>query len=172
MKDIEGFEGLYAVTEDGRVWSYPKWWGGKLGNQNHNGKWIIQETLRRNYKRVTLRKNGKVKRITVHRLVAFAYLPIVAGKNVVNHLDGDPSNNHVNNLEWCTTQENGMHSSKMGRTQRGTKNNHNVLNEDEVREIRKMYSAGITQPEIGRIYGITQSAVHLITSRKNWYWLD
>jgi len=62
------------------------------------------------YKRVTLCVNNKPKRFLVHRLVAEYFIPNVKNKRCVNHIDGNPSNNHISNLEWCTHQENERHS--------------------------------------------------------------
>lgn len=62
------------------------------------------------YKRVTLCANNKPKRFQVHRLVAEYFIPNIQNKRCVNHIDGNPSNNHISNLEWCTHQENEKHS--------------------------------------------------------------
>lgn len=58
------------------------------------------------YKRVGLYKNGKSQQYLVHRLVAQAFIPNPNNYPVVHHKDGDPSNNDVSNLEWCTQKEN------------------------------------------------------------------
>lgn len=59
------------------------------------------------YKRVTLiDENKKRKNFLIHRLVAFTFLKTIKGKNIVNHIDGNPLNNNVENLEWCNTLEN------------------------------------------------------------------
>ena len=71
---------------------------------------------------VTLCKNGKTKRLSVHRLVAETFVPNPEGKPVVDHIDTNPKNNSVDNLRWVTTQENCMNpltrinnsKSKMG----------------------------------------------------------
>lgn len=93
----------YSVTEDGRVFAH------------HSNRWLtisIAENHHDKYAKVTLR-NPETKRtrfVTVHRLVAFAYLPKHYTKKYVNHIDGDIHNNHVSNLEWCTALENNLHS--------------------------------------------------------------
>ncbi|MEJ7316913.1 HNH endonuclease, partial [Staphylococcus epidermidis] len=57
-------------------------------------------------------KDGKSHDFYVHRLVAGAFIPKVEGKNYINHKDGNPRNNEVNNLEWCTIAENNLHAHR------------------------------------------------------------
>lgn len=114
MKDIKGYEGMYAVTRDGRVWSYPK---GK-----HSGIWMTlsligNTNLKDNlYQSVGLFVDNKLKRRRVHRLVAQTFLPNPENKPQVNHIDGNKLNNHVDNLEWATPGENIRHAIDMGLT--------------------------------------------------------
>ena len=105
-KDIAGYEGLYKVSNRGRVKSLGRKKGGGLcdgyiGNEDKQG-----------YIRVTLSKNGKTKNFQVHRLVAEAFLDKIEGKNVINHKDENPSNNNVENLEWFTAKENANYGSR------------------------------------------------------------
>lgn len=118
LKDIPGYEDLYAVTENGEVWSYPKkWWG-----HSHNGMWLKQSKISGGYNAVAITKNidGKLsnRAYGVHRLVALAYIPLVPGKLHVNHIDHSRTNNHVSNLEWVTRSENTLHAAKIGRMSR------------------------------------------------------
>lgn len=95
MKEIKGFE-YYYITKDGRV---------------INKKGILRKTQISilGYERVLL-KNKKIKKnVSVHRLVAIAFIPNTDNKPCVNHKDGNRSNNHVDNLEWCTQSENVKH---------------------------------------------------------------
>ena len=116
MKDIPNYEGLYSATEDGRIWSYPK------RINSFKGKWlklqIMTNTKNRNKPRsnymVYLYKNGEGKRFLVHRLVALTFIPNPENKPQINHKDGNPLNNNVNNLEWVTSSENIRHGIKNG----------------------------------------------------------
>ncbi len=91
----------YLVYPDGRI-------------QNKNtGRFLKLETTRHGYKRVTLSHRGKTTRFLVHRLVAMLFIPNTENKPCVNHIDGNPSNNDVSNLEWCTYSENERHSYKV-----------------------------------------------------------
>jgi len=110
FKDIKDYEGRYQVSDKGEVYSTPQ-----DGKPN---KLLKQETTNRNnmyYKRVAFSKEGKVTRFQVHRLVAKAFIPNPEDKPFVNHIDNDGTNNNVNNLEWCTHEENMMHSEVQGR---------------------------------------------------------
>ena len=93
LKDIKDYEGLYAITRDGRVWSY-------------KSKKFLKPRLVRGYHQVDLYKDKKVKSYLIHRLVAEAFIPNPENKQQVNHLDEDKSNNCVDNLEWCDAKYN------------------------------------------------------------------
>lgn len=104
MKDIKNYEGLYAATEDGRIWSYKR---KKFLKPIDNGF---------GYYRVDLCKDGKAKRFLVHRLIAETFLPNPENKPCINHKDENKSNNALSNLEWATYKENnnyGTHNEKI-----------------------------------------------------------
>lgn len=94
MKDIEGYEGLYAITSCGKVWSYK------------SKKFLKARYDKDGYISVALRKDGKTKYFFVHRLVAMAYIPNPNNLPEVNHKNEIKSDNNINNLEWCTRKYN------------------------------------------------------------------
>lgn len=119
MKDIEGYEGLYSVTENGEVFSYRL---GKMLSISKNPK---------RYPRVSLTKDGVSKGYNVHRLVAKTFIPNPDNKPCVNHIDGVKTNNKATNLEWCTYKENishavanGLHRAVSGEQHPSTKITH------------------------------------------------
>jgi transposase len=114
-KPIKGYEGLYEVSNLGRVKSFV----GYNGHQYIEREKILKTTIR-HYEHgycncvVNLTKNKKKKTFRVHRLVAEAFIPNIQNKPCINHLDGNPLNNGVDNLEWCTQRENIIHAVETG----------------------------------------------------------
>lgn len=98
-RDIKDFEGLYQVSNWGRV---------KSLNYNHTGKeWILKPRKSgKGYLSVTLSKDGKCKNFLVHRLVAEVFIPNPLNLPQINHKDENPSNNNVSNLEFCDQKYN------------------------------------------------------------------
>lgn len=99
-KDIVGYEGLYQVSDDGKVYSLKR------------GQEVAQRVDRCGYWRCNLSKEGKVKTWFIHRLVADAFIPNPEGKDTVNHKDENKNNNCVENLEWMTRRENYFYGTR------------------------------------------------------------
>ena len=114
-KDIENYNGLYQVSNHGRVKSLER----KVPNQNriYSERILKPEKPKCGYLYCALCKDGFARHIRVHRLVAFAFIPNPYNKPQVNHKDGNKQNNSADNLEWCTNSENVSHS--YGNTERG-----------------------------------------------------
>lgn len=92
---ISDYEGLYRISSKGRVMSL------------NNGERIMAPNLNSSgYERVCLYKNGSRKFLSVHFLVARAFVPNPDGKPVIDHIDGNKRNNESSNLRWCTQKEN------------------------------------------------------------------
>ena len=110
-KDIKGYEGLYQVSNLGRI---------KRVLFKNNKTTIIKEkilkyTVKNNgYCKVNLYKNNKQKTYHIHRLVAEAFIPNRDNSLEINHKDGNKKNNCINNLEWITHKENIQHGVKTG----------------------------------------------------------
>lgn len=102
---IIGFEGLYEVSSFGNVKALERQVMNNGGIQRRH-ECILKTTKKNGYLLVVLCKNGRTYPRLVHRLVAGAFLDNPENKPVVDHIDTDPSNNHVDNLRWATVSEN------------------------------------------------------------------
>lgn len=114
-KDVIGYDGLYQVSNFGRVLGKER----KVRSKNNSIKTIASKPLKISsydigYKYVTLSKNGKRVKHKLHRLVALSFIPNPNNKPEVNHIDGVKSNCCYSNLEWVTSSENQIHAYKTG----------------------------------------------------------
>lgn len=110
---LAGYEGAYVVSESGVVSSVDRCVfasGIHPHSRNYRGVVIAQAENEFGYMTVSVRKNGKSKKIKVHRAVMMSFFPRQdADKLDVNHKDGNKKNNSIENLEWCTRGENHKH---------------------------------------------------------------
>jgi hypothetical protein len=106
-KDIVGYEGLYQVSNLGKV---------KSLNYNHTKKPHLMAAKKgtTDYLFVSLSKSRAIKHKYIHIVVAEAFVPNTEGFPCVNHIDGDKSNNRADNLEWVTYSQNTRHAIKTG----------------------------------------------------------
>lgn len=116
-KSVVGYEGYYEVSSYGRVRSVSRYVNTGILHSDvklHKGKMLKLNKKHTGYLFVDLCKHNKIKTIAVHRLVATAFLDKPEGRDVVNHLNLDKTDNRVENLEWCTYKENSIHASQHG----------------------------------------------------------
>ena len=101
----------YYITEDGDVYSrsYNKRW-----NINGEFRKMKPQVHTQGYLQVKLYKDGKGRKFKIHRLVSEIYIPNPHNYPQVNHIDGKKTNNHVSNLEWCTSSQNIKHAYNTG----------------------------------------------------------
>lgn len=171
-KDVNGWEGLYQVSNLGRVRSVPHY---DWMNRPYKGKVLTPVRNGNGYLRVNM-TNGKIRRLSdVHRLVASAFIPNPNGYPEVNHKDEDKDNNHVDNLEWCTEKYNtnyGTGRKRAGAKVRGEKNPFAKLKEKDVIEIRKITKENGCSPTIQKLvsekFSISERTVRHIYHGDIW----
>lgn len=103
-KPIPGYEGIYEVSSTGMVKSLPRSSSGKVSVKTERTLSSVDDG--KGYRTIKLCKNGKIRRFFIHRLVALAFIQNPENLPFVNHKDENPSNNNVDNLEWCTQRYN------------------------------------------------------------------
>lgn len=176
-KDIEGYEGLYQVSNMGRVRSLDRvitssysygtktsFLKGKIRKLSLDGQG--------QYLQANLNKENKQKQFLVHRLVAQAFLLNSENKETVNHKNGIKTDNRANNLEWATRSENEKHAYKMGLASNWMKGKHGKENyqskitlqidKNTMKVINEFYSTG----EASKITKIARSDIISCCNKK------
>jgi len=159
-KDIPGYVGRYQADEEGNIWSLP--------NCRYSETRLMRNTINRcGYKLVSINKDNKGKTFLVHRLVAAAFIPNPYNKETVNHIDGNKTNNHVSNLEWCTRSENQYHAHRTGlrKVLNGEQHGKSKLSESDIIKIR---TDTRSHRKILKDYNISQSTICQIKTYKTW----
>lgn len=168
-KDADGYEGLYQVSNMGRIMRVAGGQGAQAGR-------ILKPILNRHtgYLHVGLYRDGKRTYLYVHRLVATAFLGVQLSPNhEINHKNGNRADNRVENLEWITRSENHKHAYRvLGREaapSRGEAHGGSKLTRRDVRQIRKLYKTGDhTQADLAEMFGVAKPTIGHITRRETW----
>ena len=130
MEFIKGYEGRYSISRDGTLYSHLR---NKILSPCYDSG---------GYLHIRLRKNGSGSSYKVHRLLAIQYISNPLNKSQINHINGIKDDNRLENLEWCTSQENVQHAFDTSLTVGllGESNHFSKLNEKEVLEIYNLIS--------------------------------
>ena len=110
-RDVVGFENKYIVSNNGDVASVDRIIIDSIGRQYFREGKILKPTNVNGYMYINL---GRKKRMYIHRLVGEAFISNKENKPEINHIDGNKSNNKVENLEWVTSSENKQHAQDTG----------------------------------------------------------
>lgn len=165
---IEGYEGLYEVSDLGRIRSLErkvkKWDGFRTVEQ----KELRPTMLNNGYLQVTLFKQGHRKKKSVHRIVAEAFMSKPADADRVLHNNDIKTDNRLLNLRWGNHKENMEDAIKNDRCPKGEENKWSKLTEQQVLEI---YRDPRSQVDIARDYCVQRTAVQKIKSGESWSWL-
>lgn len=113
-KDVIGYEGLYQISNLGKVKSLDRYiFKDRWSGFHYYGK-ILKPQITCGYPTVKLSKNKKYKSCSIHRLIAIHFIPNPENKPQVNHINSIRNDNRIENLEWVTAQENIIHGYKYG----------------------------------------------------------
>ncbi len=150
VADVVEYEGLYAVTSFGRIWSYPK--------KGQKGQWLKLNRSKTNYIQVGLTKKGENRKFKyVHQLVAKAFIPNPENKKQVNHMNGNKYDCKLTNLEWVTARENIQHSADMGL------NKHYKLSyADKLQICEHRLNGKFSVKEIARMYEVCTTCIYKV----------
>lgn len=145
------YRGIF-VTDDGRIFQELKASPGYCGYHTVKVKTAAQ---------------GKGQTIRRHTLVLEAFHGLGNGR-VARHKDGNPGNDHKDNLQWGTQAENSQDTVDHGRSTKGEKNAQAKLTKEQVHEIRERYARGESGSSLGAEFGISQPNVVDIAKRRTW----
>lgn len=162
---VKGYEGLYEVSNMGRVRSLDRTVSAADGRTMHIKSRVLSTAGKsgrdRNYPAVTLWSENVGRTVQVHRLVAMAFLGPPQEGMMVDHIDGDTTNNTASNLEWVTCGENNRRAYEIGLKTPS----HRKLLGIQVREIR---SSELSGKELAKKFGISRATVSNIRTRKTY----
>lgn len=168
-KPIKGFEGVYEISDKGKVKSVAR----KTGTVYRKEKLRKLHYTKCGYLKVRLTHKDKDVTARVHRLVAEHFLSNPENKETVNHIDGNKSNNDVSNLEWATRAEQMQHAYDLNlrKPLSGEDNPHAVLTNEEAEQIRKEYvkhSRKHGTPALAKKYGVKTSVIQDVISNRTY----
>lgn len=160
----EDYGDFYFVSNLGRI---------KNTKTGYVRKNILDKKTGYYYMTITLGSDCIRKTIKIHRAVAQTFILNPNNLPEVNHKDGNKLNNNINNLEWCTHQENSIHAYKNGLTPTGEKSIFSKLTQEDIDFIRSNHNPGDSvfgSAALGRKYGVHPSTISKIVHNKSWNW--
>lgn len=167
-KPIPGYEGLYEVSNLGRVRSLDRVEYYVRGGRKRKGR-LLKLFLSHGYKRVVLSVDGKQRKVMVHNLVLSAFVGPRPASFQTNHIDGNKTNNVLENLEWVTARENIMHAVATGlKDTAGEQHPMAKLTDQQVIEIRAMDALGARRRDLALLFGVKYITIYDIVTRRHW----
>ena len=157
-KDVPGYEGMYMASNTGWLFSVRR------------GRKMSMPINRQGYYCTRFSREGFSVAVRAHRVVLTTFKGLDPDRPFVNHINGVKLDNRIENLEWVTRSENGLHAFSIGlmKPLKGTENPNCKLTLDQVYEIRKRAAAGELFYKIAADYGISYSTVGRINSGRLW----
>lgn len=165
-KDVVGYEGYYQVSNYGAVRSLDRL---NKSGKRFKGRLVTQSNCN-GYCRVGFTIGYGGKHLLVHRLVAIAFIANPENKLQVNHIDNNRSNNHHENLEWCTPKENVVHAIKLGvfAYSINERNGTSKFTNEQVRNIKKRLLQGVSGASLALEFNVTRDTIMNIKMGRTW----
>lgn len=163
-RPVTGWEGLYEVSDQGEVFSLPRW----AGNRADPGQMLALSRAGR-YLVVSLKCRDRQRSTRVHKLVAEAFIGPCPPGQEVRHWNGNPLDNRATNLLYGTTSDNRQDSIRLGTIARGEGSGSAKLTAAQVHEIRQRYAAGgVPQHLLAAEYGVGQMTISRLIRGETW----
>lgn len=170
-KKIEEFNYEYEISSYGRIKSVENVIVRGNGWKYTRKSKILKPSVSGGYLRGAVCVNKKMIPYKIHRLVALAFIPNNENKKEVNHIDGNKLNNHVENLEWCTRQENIEHCilNKLQKPFKGEEIGNSKLLEFQVIEIRNKFKPRVySRAKLAKEYNVSEATIKDILYKRTW----
>ena len=161
FKDISKFEDKYQISNTGKV------------RNKKTGLILKPKYNQKGYQYIKLSINRyKSIKWYIHRLVGFHFIPNPENKPQINHKDGNPSNNNVDNLEWCTNEENQRHAVLNNLHFQGENHRSSKFTNESILLLPKLVNAGFTPILINKLTGVAIQNLYKIFEGKTWRQLN
>lgn len=161
-KPVVGYENRYEISNSGLVRSLSTY-------RSTSGGILKPWVQNRGYKYVSLRSANNIKKtFAVHRLVLDAFVGLCPPGRQCAHGDGDPTNNHVENLRWASAAENIADRALHGRTAAGEKNGSAKLDRHAVKTIKQLRNAGVSAYALARLACVHSETIERIWRGETW----
>lgn len=172
-REIPQYEGFYEVSNKGRVRSLDRMVKVRAGGlRKHHGRVLKPGIGKPGYPICALVKHGKQISKNIHQLVMLAFVgPPPKGKEI-NHIDGDKTNNNLENLEYVTSRQNSRHAVRVGlfdpRTQVGEDSINAKLTREDVYRIRREFKKTKTGYQLADELGVHHGTIRSIYHKRSW----
>lgn len=157
FRDIIGYESHYEISNLGRV------------RNKRTGRFIVTKQGKLGYPKVNLWKSNKYKTILIHRLIGIHFIPNPLNYKEINHIDGNRTNNSIENLEWVSRKQNCIHAVETGLVPLGQARRNSKLTNAQAMEIYKLSHSGtMKRQEIANMFQISTTQVSQIKNKREW----
>lgn len=163
---IQGYEGDYEVSSEGRLRSLT--YRGKSGTHKRCTPLLLRLKRRSGYQAYCFSRQSSRRTLNVGPLVLAAFVGEKPPSTECTHLDGDPTNDRLDNLAWRTHAENEQDKKAHGTATIGERCHQARLNADQVRAIRLRVASGERVLAIASEYGVDPDTIYLLVNRKTW----